>query len=249
MGAQESKPLMLEFPTTTHLYYAISRSFRRGSNDDGWPKRPSLPIEIILQIFDWAGFITRPPIVDLVATYNVPCTVSSFGSRVSETFMHTKPMTNIYLTRLRRLQVETISHDQGWVSHPSSGSWSWFEVVILSPKIIQDEEEESGMYSKYTFCASCCFDFDFVITGLTPKLYPGDPSRALVWHSHHNQMGRSSPSQRSGLVFTETHEIWDHLAEGDVIGVRACVQYPGWSNTVEAATLRLWERFDPTILG
>jgi hypothetical protein len=153
MGAQESKPLVPEFPTMAHLYYAISRSLRRGSNDDGWPKRPALPIEIILQIFDWAGFITGRSIADLIATCNVPCRVFSFGPRVTNTFMHTKPMNKRYLTRLRQLQVETVSHDQGWVSDPNSGSWSWFEIVILSPNTIQDGEEKFGMLNNPPFDA------------------------------------------------------------------------------------------------
>jgi hypothetical protein len=93
------------------------------------------------------------------------------------------------------------------------------------------------------------FVFDFVFTDLEPKLHPADPSRALIWHSHNNILAERSFSKRVGHVFTETHEIWDYLAEGDVIGVRACAQYPGWSNTVEAAKMHLWERFDPTILG
>jgi hypothetical protein len=151
---------MFDFPTTTHLYYAISRCLRRGSNDDGWPKRPSLPIEIILQIFDWAGFITRPAIVDLIATCNVPCYVYSRSSRATQTIMHTKPMTKFYLTRLRRLQVETNSHDQGWADFPERGSFSWFEVVILSPNKIQDGKEEFGMHSQYNNPPFC----DLVIT-------------------------------------------------------------------------------------
>jgi hypothetical protein len=183
MEAQESKPSVPEFPTAVHLYYAISRSLRRGSNGDGWPKRPALPIEIILKIFDWAGFSTRPAIDRLIATCKVLWGVSSSGSPVIKTFKHTKPMTEDYLTRLRRLQVETGYYYPGYVSDLNNRSWAWFEdVVILSPNAVQDGEEKFGMLNHPPFDT---FVFDLVITNSAPKLHPNDPSKVLVWHSRH----------------------------------------------------------------
>jgi hypothetical protein len=34
------------------------------------------------------------------------------------------------------MQLITLSHDQGWCSNPNSGSWSWFEIVILNSENI-----------------------------------------------------------------------------------------------------------------
>jgi hypothetical protein len=152
MEAQESKPSVPEFPTAVHLYYAISRSLRRGSNGDGWPKRPAVPIEIILKIFDWAGLLAKPAIDRLIATCNVPWGVSTSGSQVIKKFRHTKPMTKNYLTRLRRLQVETGHYYSGYVSDLNNRSWAWFEdVVILSPEVVQDGEEMFGMLNNSPF--------------------------------------------------------------------------------------------------
>lgn len=47
------------------------------------------------------------------------------------------PITAELKDRITRLQLRTISHDQGFADNSGLGSWSWFELAIL-----QDQEDE-----------------------------------------------------------------------------------------------------------
>ncbi|KAG6814273.1 hypothetical protein H0H93_013004 [Arthromyces matolae] len=64
------------------------------------------------------------------------CNVASTDDQVaSELWFHTPALDQHIIDNLVKIQLETKSHDQGWVSVPEAGSWSWFDIVVLeSPK-------------------------------------------------------------------------------------------------------------------
>jgi hypothetical protein len=134
---------MEEFPTDSHLYYALSRSLRNGSSERG-RRRPRLPIEIVIKIFDMAGFIKSIPSKsrEILSTLDSEVTVRSSGPKESKLVIQSPPLTREVLQHIRQLQVETISHDQGWATGP--GSWTWFEVVILTP--VQEVNPAKGRH-------------------------------------------------------------------------------------------------------
>ena len=56
---------------------------------------------------------------------------SSTGDTVSKIWFKTEPLDATFISRITELQLCTDSHDQGW-ANDKSGSWSWFELVILA---------------------------------------------------------------------------------------------------------------------
>lgn len=123
------------------------------------------------------------------------------------------------LTRVTSMQLVTKSHDQGWCSNASDGSWSWFELVILSP---QGNDE-------------------------IPLPKKGDDGKDLAWFSHTNPIASKDYSWIRGRRFESDHDIWKHVVVGDCIGVRVCAQYPGWQNIARKGVLNVEEFFDPTL--
>lgn len=51
--------------------------------------------------------------------------------------MMSVPFDRGLLAKIKGMQVKTLSNDQGWVSDTNAGEWSWFEVVIFSPRLPQ----------------------------------------------------------------------------------------------------------------
>ena len=140
------------------------------------------------------------------------------GESRSSIWFSTPPLDSRHISKAARIQLAAESHDQGWCSDPSQGSWSWFEVVILAPP--GDD-------------------------GQTAVIKKGSDGRDLVWTSHTNPLRSDGFAWRKGKRFESDHEIWRQLAEGDSIGVRVCAQYPGWKNTAKEGVLNVDEWLEP----
>lgn len=48
-----------------------------------------------------------------------------------ELWFTSDPVDKDFCSRVIELQLNTFSCDQGWVSEPEKGSWSWFEIAIF----------------------------------------------------------------------------------------------------------------------
>lgn len=65
---------------------------------------------------------------------------------LKETWFKSQPVDQSFCYRVAQLQLWTDSRDQGWVSSPKAGSYSWFEVAIFedenstAPKMKDDRE-------------------------------------------------------------------------------------------------------------
>jgi hypothetical protein len=116
------------------VYYALAKSLRNGLDEPG-NRRPPIPIEIIVMIFDLASLIRPVPRRHIKSKGGL--SVSSDGPRTSGLFIHSAPLDSAALRCIRQMQLETISHDQGWSDEP--GSWTWFDIVILNPLEKGDE--------------------------------------------------------------------------------------------------------------
>jgi hypothetical protein len=152
---------------------------------------------------------------------DIPCrvTVGNLPGPASILWFSTPPFNRRLLSKVARMQLETYSHDQGWCSNPSAGSWSWFELVILSPQGDDDV--------------------------LSRK--KGADGNDLVWHSHSNPVASREFSGVEGSRFESDHDIWKHLKEGDRIGVNVCAQFFGWENIAREGILKVEEFFEPLI--
>jgi hypothetical protein len=80
-----------------------------------------------------AGFIKVAPTKswELLSMNDSEFVVTSDGPRMGYVFIKSTPFTREMLQSIRQLQLETVSHDQGWPCGP--GTWTWFEIVIFTP--------------------------------------------------------------------------------------------------------------------
>ncbi|KAG9081039.1 hypothetical protein FRC07_014685, partial [Ceratobasidium sp. 392] len=74
-------------------------------------------------------------------------TSANSADEASKTWMQSPPMTAQTISHVQSFQLFTDSHHQGWVSDPSAGSWSWFEIGLcrldessgqITPKTMSD---------------------------------------------------------------------------------------------------------------
>ncbi|KAG6876907.1 hypothetical protein C0993_012163 [Termitomyces sp. T159_Od127] len=74
-----------------------------------------------------------------IVTSKNRCDVYSVSGEVaSEIWFRTPALDRHTVENVVSIQIETNSHDQGWVFYPEAGSWSWFDLVVLeSPDATQ----------------------------------------------------------------------------------------------------------------
>lgn len=213
-------------------------------------------------IISVAGFSKHKPALEIRTTNRIK--VSSGGPLATAMLMHTKPMTTQFLSRLRRVQLQTFSMDQGWVGDRSAGSWSWFELVILQPlrkpgsssandSPLDVDAFDPDIRQLYIPPPESTVDrtpvrTDYKIKRVSPDhLYDGIGEEG--WVSHHNDLAGATPRMYIGKTFDSNADIWRHLEVGDILGVFAYARFAGWQNSVLNGTLVIWERFDPTGLS
>lgn len=131
-----------EFPTQTHLNYAISRALRRGSTLE--PRRPPLPLEIVILIFDATRITQSMPSHKLSVKAAGPVPWEDSLS------LYSTPITRIWLSRVRQMVlVIRSSRGRKWAS-------SWFETQIkyydeqgkFVPKVVEYDESPSRWVSR-----------------------------------------------------------------------------------------------------
>lgn len=267
-----------EFPTPTHLYYAIARSLYRGYDPNNAPTTPGsspfrhyarrspLPMELVILIFAFSGVTKLEPTLTLTTRLSSLIQVDTHGPQCDVVIMHTEPMTQHLLDRLRRVQLITLSRDQGWVSDKKAGSWSWFELAIFEP--VEKVQSETSTPNRAHPDARM-FDRDIYVTYSDPPEgeEDADPvkreykikrrrtdsideeAKLLRWKSHNNALASREPDVYRGKSFDSDEEIWRYLDVGDIIVAYACVCFGGWANVVHKAELLFWERFDPAGLA
>ena len=193
------------------MYHGLARSL-----EGGYHSRPGLPVELVIYIFRLADCVL--PSERFTMKIDIPCRAKASSGTISNTiWFSTPPLSREPLSRIASIQLVTLSRDQGWCGDPSSGSWSWFEIVILRGDS-QQVVKKSAVGGK-----------------------------DLVWISHHNPIASKQYSWLEGSIFGSDHELWKHLAEGDRIAVRACAQYGGWCCSAMEGFLKADEWFEPTL--
>ena len=135
-------------------------------------------------------------------------TVYANGSNIAEKdWLTSRPLTHSDLATLTAIQLVTRSHDQGWVSFPDLGSYSWFDICIADAEHVVRERPDGSQ---------------------------------LRWCSHTNPLKSHKADEREGVRFGRHDDIWSHLKVGDVILVKVCAQFPGWSNTAVSGCICFW---------
>ncbi|EJD54566.1 hypothetical protein AURDEDRAFT_119009 [Auricularia subglabra TFB-10046 SS5] len=184
----------------------------------GSDERARLPPELVLSIFRGAEITSREgSAFDATAKQSIRVSASS-GTVKHKDWFATAPLAASTLHHLAAVRLYTTSHDQGWASRPELGSYTWFEICIASPSA------RAGL--------------------VVAKRADGTELR---WRSHHNPVANSTPQELRGEVFGPHHELWEYLRESNIIVVRACAQYGGWSNFAMKGALRFTKFFEPIV--
>lgn len=151
---EEDNPLL--------YYYALARALRRG---DANSHRPGLPTELVITIFDYLEVKNS-----IVEKTSAPFSVYD-GNHVAIAVDTKRLLPSI--GRLH-LQLTTKSHDQGWVSDPNAGNWTWFDIFIWKAKHSHQGPKSYEWISHYNELASS------TTTELQGPVF--DPSHPLWTH-------------------------------------------------------------------
>ncbi|KIJ56433.1 hypothetical protein M422DRAFT_23700 [Sphaerobolus stellatus SS14] len=218
-GHPEQQEIASSLGNKGSLFQGLAIALERGNRT---PYRPGLPVKLVIYIMRLADCtsVNRR----LTTSVDTPCRIKADDSKaIQKLWFETPTLTIGEISNMARIQLHTVSRDQGWCSNPQDGSWSWFEIVVLTP--LREDPTQ------------------FVVKkGSGSHLNDGE----LIWISHHNPIASDAARHRPGIVFTGDHEIFTHLQEGDKIGVRICAQFGNWQNFALEGALRIDQWFDPT---
>jgi len=80
-----------------------------------------------------------------------PCNVVAQGvNPVRKDWFSTAPLSAHDLANMQSIQLLTFSRDQGWVSDPNAGSWSWFDIVLLPSEREERVDTEEHLWLSHT---------------------------------------------------------------------------------------------------
>ncbi|KAF8071587.1 acyl transferase/acyl hydrolase/lysophospholipase [Lyophyllum atratum] len=80
-----------------------------------------------------------------VAT-TTPADVISHGDKATtQIWLRTPALDQSLIDKIVQIQLETKSRDQGWVSAPDAGSWSWFDIIVLDSPGASDIKVKDGL--------------------------------------------------------------------------------------------------------
>lgn len=139
-------------------------------------------------------------------------------------------------------------------SHAHEGSWSWFEVGIMprqksSPSTVDvpPEQPPPAPVESSEWGLHWRRDVHPLSHKSIPERNP-KTGQLLCWKSHHNDIAGQTYTVYLGPLFGPRHEIWEHLKEGDRLGVWMCAERRGWECWARSAEIDIWERFKPIVL-
>ncbi|KLO16049.1 hypothetical protein SCHPADRAFT_233581 [Schizopora paradoxa] len=196
----------------------------------GTPTRPALPIEIVRDM-SRLSHLTVPMEEVNTATR---ITAHAYNQQVvRRLWFETRPLDSLRLINtLATLQLFTYCEHQGWVSMPNHGSWSWFELAILTNAAsIQALKSEAHPQSHES-------------SGLG-RIKSREDGSPLRWVSHNIPVPQKKPAHLDGPLFNADHELFSCLEVGDPIGVFACAQFGAWRCEGLEGNLKLEQFYEP----
>ncbi|KAG6916204.1 hypothetical protein DXG01_007834 [Tephrocybe rancida] len=170
------------------------------------------------------SFIIDKDQYSVVATK--PCDIEAKNDQVaSEIWFRTPALDEDILKKVVSIQLETTSRDQGWVSSPEAGSWSWFDIVVLeSPEStkIKVKDGVALVWMSHT-------------NHLGEKKDTKQTGPALG--SQHDIFAGLEVIIISVIYVACTLTASNKV--GNVLGVRVCARFEGWENHASEARLTL----------
>ncbi|KAG8690778.1 hypothetical protein FRC11_009211, partial [Ceratobasidium sp. 423] len=159
----------------------------------GSPTRPGLPLELVISICRLASFET----VQIRRSPGSIREVRAWGTKVeSRLWFQTGRFTKELLSRIKSVQLVTMSHHQGFVNDRHAGSWSWFEIRVARPTALDPPQFEV-------------------------KHQPD--GNEISWRSHSHPVEEETAEQQGdfaehrGRVFGPSDQLWNKIEEGDIL--------------------------------
>jgi len=172
--------------------------------------------------------------------------VSARGANLQRELLFATPILDeATCSKLKGVQLGTLSCDQGWCDDPTAGSWTWYELGVIGPnEPTEDDPEGPPPHSSTMDKLKNVKDTTIMISGpeyadLKPKF--DEYSESVVVESHRNKAGTAEFQEYAGKVWVPDDELFRYIKPGTRIGVWACAQYDGWSNKVKQAKIQLHE--------
>ncbi|KLO19531.1 hypothetical protein SCHPADRAFT_924442 [Schizopora paradoxa] len=228
-------------------------------------QRPALPLEVVRSITRLADFVIDAPHLDFFCDKFLRVLSVKWTAR-RRIWFESAPLTRRTINKLATVQLTTIARHQGWTTHALEGSWSWLELAILKPKNPDASPTSENIHDSGDSTPRSHSAVAALLNGWTeeePKeLGEGEfgPNLAdrikrkqdgtmLVWESHRIPVNAFSDAQYIGKKFIrDEDEIFEHIEEGDSIGVLCCAQRRFWECVGETGSLKFGIFFEPVAL-
>ncbi|KAG9037423.1 hypothetical protein FRB95_005712 [Tulasnella sp. JGI-2019a] len=236
--------------------YALARALYHGQEwKPDQPRRPRLPSELVLYIFQLSGLPRRHPSPALclpwleksvvgdeqVTEVTIPTGEAEIQDRL---WCTTPPLSELFLEQIRKFRLRTLSRDQRLHSCTPPGNWSWFEIGILQ-RLDASESSVPSAEQTEVVVGGEGWGLSSQGPGGRAELNPltGKPLR---WRSHYNEYSKMEFKLHVGDGIGRGHEIWKHLRPGDRLGVWMNAQHSGWSCSGKYADIEVWEGWLPS---
>jgi len=215
MGSKLSQEQLEGDLSAVLQYHALTQQLMRHTST-----HPGLPIEIVRDISRLSRLLV--PMDELSTTKEINASARD-QQPVRRLWFESSPFTSLHaIGRLATLRLSTHCHHQGWVSLPDQGSWSWFEVALLTVDAAEATQASGEQRVKHR-----------------------EDGTTLSWVSHRIPVDQKKPAHLEGSLFDTDHELFTHLEVGDAIGVFACAQFGAWSCRGIGGELALEMFFEP----
>jgi len=163
------------------------------------------------------------------------------------------PLTRPLINKIASIQLTTLGKHQGWTTHPQQGSWSWFELAVLKPVPLPDSPPEytetpySDPDTDWTEDEPANLGEGRLGFGLADRIKRRDSGSMLTWESHRIRVNARGEESMTGMRFGSDHELFDHVEEGDSIGVLCCAQRRYWECVGINSVLKFEAFFEPVL--
>lgn len=158
------------------------------------------------------------------------------------------------MNKIATIQLTTVARHQGWTTHSHEGSWSWFELAILKPKdpqfgpsVVVSDTHDSEPTIDWTNNEPDTLGDGEYGSDLENRIKRKENGSMLVWESHRIPVATGELVPLTGKEFSCNDEIFDHLEEGESIGVLCCAQRRFWECVGLVGDLKFRVFFEPVI--
>jgi len=237
------------------LFHSVSQELQRAStqsNDESSSaRRPALPFEIVGIIARLADFILSAPHLKVSCDSQMRV-ISHRWSATRDLWFESSPLTRRTINKIASVHLTTVARHQGWTTHPHEGSWSWFELAILKPATpTSDARPEALQPNGIDWARSepATLGDGHLGSDLTNRIKRRENGSMLTWESHRIPVDMNGEGLLTGMKFGWCdHELFDHIEEGDSIGVICCAQRRFWECVDTIGSLKFEVFFEPTPL-